>query len=93
MIVILLDEGLKTTTDKKLTITDKKAPNDCPLNANANSNHPPTILKQLPKMVTIRLSSSINDDEFSKAKALCENNLKSNGFNNNVKIKSILITH
>ena len=71
MIAILLNEGLKTTTDKNLITTDEKAPNDCPLCVNASSNHPPTILKQLSKTVIIRLSSlSINKDEFNKAK-LC----------------------
>ena len=45
--------------------------NDSPLYANANINHPPNILEQLPTMVNIRVSSlSINEDEFRKAKPL-----------------------
>ena len=45
--------------------------NDSPLYANANINHPPNILEQLPTMVNIRVSSlSINEDQFRKAKPL-----------------------
>ena len=44
-----------------------------PLFVNVNSNHPPTVLKQLPTMVNTRLSSlSINKDEFKTAKRLDE---------------------
>ena len=99
---IFHNEGLKITIDTNLTTTDfldvtldlctgkyypYRKPNDRPLYVNANSNHPPTILKQLPTMVNTRLSLlSINEDEFDKAKPLYENALKSSGFNKCLKI-------
>ena len=44
MIANLLNEGLRTTIDKNLTNTDKKARNNCSLYMNAYSNHLTTIL-------------------------------------------------
>ena len=80
VIAIFHNEGLKITINKNLTTTDfldvtldlfigkyfpYRKPNDSPLYVNDNSNHPPNILDQLPKMVNIGLSSlSINEDEF-----------------------------
>ena len=64
-IAIFHYEELKITIDKNLTTTNfldvtldlftgkyypYRKPNDCPLYVNANSNHPATILKQLPTM-------------------------------------------
>ena len=70
-----------------------RKPNDRPLYVNANSNHPPTILKQLPTMVNTRLSLlSINEDEFDKAKPLYENALKSSGFNKCLKFENTQTT-
>ena len=92
IIAIFHNEGLKITIDTNLTTTDfldvtldlctgkyypYRKPKDRPLDVNANSNHPPTILKQLSTMVNKRLSLlSINEDEFDKAKPLYENALK-----------------
>ena len=97
IIAIFHNEGLKITIDTNLTTTDfldvtldlctgkyypYRKPNNRPLYVNANSNHPPTILKQLPTMVNTRLSLlSINEYEFDKAEPLYENALKSSGFN------------
>lgn len=44
LIANLLNEGLRTTIDKNLTNTDKKAPNNSSLYVNAYSNYPTTIL-------------------------------------------------
>ena len=80
VIAIFHNEGLKITINKNLTTTEfldvtldlftgkyfpYRKPNDRPLYVNDNSNHPPNILDQLPKMVNIGLSSlSINEEEF-----------------------------
>ena len=108
IIAIFHNEGLKITTDTNLTTTDfldvtldlctgkyypYRKPNDRLLYVNANSNHPPTILKQLPTMVNTRLSLlSINEDEFDKAKPLYENALKSSGFNRCLKFENTQTT-
>ena len=45
-----------------------RKPGDTPLYINLESNHPPNIKKQLPRMISMRLSqNSCNPDEFSKA--------------------------
>ena len=84
--VIFHTEGLKIAINTNLITVDfldvtfdlftgkyfpYRKTNDSPLYANANINHPPNILEQLPTMVNIRVSSlSINEDEFRKAKPL-----------------------
>ena len=78
IIAIFQNEGLKITIDTNLTTTDfldatldlstgkyypYRKPNDRPLYVNASSNHPPTILQQLPTMINTRLSTlSINEE-------------------------------
>ena len=105
VIAIFHNEGLKITIDTNLAITDfldvtlelftgkyfpYRKSNDSPLYLNANSNHPPNTLEQLPTVVNIRLSSlSINEDEFNKAKSLYEKALKSSGSHKNLKFESI----
>ena len=108
IIAIFHNEGLKITIDTNLTTTDfldvtldlctgkyypYRKPNDRPLYVIANSNHPPTILKQLPTMVNTRLSLlSINEDEFDKAKPLYENALKSSSFHKCLKFENTQTT-
>ena len=59
-----------------------RKPNDQPLCINTKSNHPPSIIKQLPKNISHRISSlSCNEIEFSKIKPTYEDALKSCGFN------------
>ena len=49
---------------------------------NNTSNHPPNILKQLPKMIEKRLSDlSLNETEFDRSKAPYEAALKTSGYN------------
>ena len=77
-------EGLSITIEIKLPITDfldvtldlqndkyypyRKENND-PLYINAQSNHPPSIIKELPGMISRRISDlSCNKEEFDKAK-------------------------
>ena len=55
--------------------------NDTPVYINADSNHPPSILKHIPKMVEKRLQNiSCNEDVFDKAKPLYEEALRRSGF-------------
>ena len=57
-----------------------RKPNNDPLYINAHSNHPASIMKELPSMIGRRVSDlSCNEDEFNKAKGLYENALKSAG--------------
>ena len=45
-----------------------RKPDNNPLYINVNSNHPPSIIKQLPKSISTRISSlSCNSEEFNKA--------------------------
>ena len=54
-----------------------RKPNNVPLYINAKSNHPSTIMKDLPKMINKRLSElSCKKDEFDKAKLLYEKSLQ-----------------
>ena len=63
---LLKQEGLSITIETNLSATDfldvtfdlaankyfpYRKPNDKPLYINANSNHPPSIIKELPKMI------------------------------------------
>ena len=51
--------------------------NNTPLYINAFSNHPPTIIKQLPKMINKRISDlSCNKGEFDKVKSVYKSALK-----------------
>ena len=59
-----------------------KKPNNELQYINKSSNHPPNIIKQLPKMIEKRLSDlSHNETEFERSKAPYENALKTSGFN------------
>ena len=91
MITLFKNEGLGITIDTNLIETDflditfnlttgkfcpYRKPNNIPLYINVKSNHPPSIIKDLPKMITKRLSDlSGNKEEFDKAKPLYEKSL------------------
>ena len=92
IIVLFKEEGLTITIDTNLIETDFldvtfnlatgkffpfRKPNNVPLYINAKSNHPSTIMKDLPKMINKRLSElSCKKDEFDKAKLLYEKSLQ-----------------
>ena len=86
---ITIDINLKSTEflDIKFDLTNDKyfpykKPNDTPLYVHRNSNHPPTILKQIPTMTSKRLSSlSCDENEFKKVASEYELVLKNSGFN------------
>ena len=58
-----------------------RKPNNPPVYINAASNHPPSILKHVPKMVEKRVQSISSDEAvFNNAKTLYEEVLKRSGF-------------
>ena len=89
--------GLKITVDCNMTQVDfldvtfnlqsgkywpYRKPNNDPLYIHKDSNHPATILRQLPEMIQNRISAtSCDPTEFDKAKVDYEKALKSSGFN------------
>ena len=97
IIRIFKNEGLKITIEANLTTTNfldvtldlnsgkyspYRKPNDKPIYVNIKSNHPPTILKQIPSMISTRISKlSCDKDEFLKSKPFNDNILKKSGNN------------
>ena len=58
-----------------------RKPNNLPQYINIKSNHPPNIIKQLPASINRRISdNSCNEHEFSKAKPVYDDALKSSGY-------------
>ena len=56
-------------------------PNDNPVYKNKNSNHPPTVLQQLPKSVRKRISETSSDEQmFKESIPIYEEVLKKSGF-------------
>ena len=61
-------------------------PNNKPLYINASSNHPPSVLKQIPKSVSKRrTANSCNEDIFRKSALFYNSILQDCGFNENIK--------
>ena len=59
--------------------------NNEPIHIYINSNHPPQILKQLPKSISKRLSKNSSSKEvFDKSKVLYEKSLENKGFYENL---------
>ena len=62
-----------------------RKPNNEPVYININSNHPPNILKELPRSINKRISEiSCNERIFNEAKPLYEEALNNSGFNTNL---------
>ena len=58
-----------------------KKSNNQPLYINAKSNNPPTIERDIPNMISKRLSDlSCNEEEYVKAKPLYETALNESGY-------------
>ena len=101
IIKLFKDNDLRITIETSLKITDfldvslnlrdniyspHRKPNDDPQFINRLSSHPPNILKQIPTMVSKRLSSlSVNESEFEKAKEPYVESLKKSGYNEDLK--------
>ena len=97
-------EGLSITIDTNLIKTDfldvsfnlemdklfpYRKPNNTPLYIHSESNHPPSVTKQLSSMTNRRISNLLcNENEFNKAKLLYESALKNSGFNYSMKFKA-----
>ena len=93
---IFTDEGLGISVDTNLRITDflditlnldtgkyypYRKPNNLPLYVHKKSNHPPSIIKQLPLMINKRMSDiSYDKEEFDKSKPMYEKALRESGY-------------
>ena len=104
IIALFKEEGLSITIETNLIETDfldvtfnlatkKYFPirktNNTLLYINAFSNHPSTIIKQLPKMINKRiLNLSYNEEEFDKVKSIHESALKDSGHFSSVSYNS-----
>ena len=62
-------------------------PNDNPVYKNKNSNHPPTVLRQLAKSVRKRISETSSDDQmFKESIPIYEEALKKSGFHEKLEL-------
>ena len=65
-----------------------KKPNNKPIYINKQSNHPPNVLKQLPKSIAKRISdTSSSKDIFDKSISIYQNALYERGFKEELKYK------
>jgi hypothetical protein len=96
LIKVFNENNLKITVETGLTSTDfldvtldlknnifhpYRKPNDTPQYIHHQSNHPPSILRQLPSMISKRLSSiSSSEEVFNKAKNQYDKALEKSGF-------------
>ena len=63
-------------------------PNNTPLYIHANSNHPPTIIKNLPESFNKRLSDISSDEKsFKRAAPIYQKALEHSGYNHQLKFK------
>ena len=97
IIQLFKDNGLKITIETNLSrvnfldvtldvLSGKywpySKPNNTHLYINTKSNHPPTVLKQLPQTINSRLNKiSCNEDVFNAAKPVYKEALKNSGYN------------
>lgn len=80
-----LDATLNLTTGKHMPY---KKPNDTPLYIHKHSNHPPSIIKQIPSMIETRLSDLSSDpSEFAKVIEEYAEALSKSGFKENLEFK------
>jgi len=105
IIKLFKDEGLAITIEINLKITDfldvtfdlpfnkfypYRKPNEKPLYISAHSNHPESIIKQLPEMINKRINElSCNEEEFRKAKTTYESALSEAGYKYKIQYKTI----
>ena len=74
----MLDITLNLTTRKYCPF---RKPNNNPLHINAKSNHPPSIIRQIPASISTRLSSPSPDSmEFDKSSQLYNDAFRSSGY-------------
>ena len=103
------EEGLSITIETNLSTTDfldvsfdlatgkyfpYRKPNSNLLYVNKQSNHPPTILKELPKLINQRLTNlSCDETEFNKAKSPYQDALKTSGYKESLQYEQPKPTH
>ena len=81
-IVNFLDITL-SLSDETLTYAPYMKPNNVPLYIHCNSNHPHTIIKQIPKSINKRISSlSANNSSFESTALVYREGLKSSNYEN-----------
>ena len=101
---IFKSEGLKITTKTNTSTTNflditlhlendqfcpRRKPNDMPTYINVSSNHPRTVIKQLPKMISRRISDlSSTIKEFDKAKDLYQDALTKSGHDTKIEVRT-----
>ena len=104
LIKLFQEHGLKITVELNLIQTDfldvtfnlntrkfwpYRKPNDSPLYINKQSNHPPSIKKQIPAMINDRLTQlSASEEEFKKAAPIYDQALQASGYNTNLEYNS-----
>jgi hypothetical protein len=89
---ITIRSNLKTVNflDVTFNLSDNsfqpyRKPGDSPSYINVDSNHPPNIIKSIPKMISNRISSiSSNKENFDKAAPFYNNALNSCGYKENI---------
>ena len=100
LIRLLKKEGLSMTVEGNITRTNFldvtldletehfqpfRKPNDVPCSVHVDSNHPPQVIKQLPKMIEKRLSElSSNEAIFRNVAPIYEKALKDTGSNSKI---------
>ena len=105
IIELFKEEGLTITISMNLQIADFldatfdisrglyypfRKPDNKPLYINRDSNHPPTVLKEIPNMINQRLSSlSCNEEVFNRSKLPYEKALADSGFQAELKYKEV----
>ncbi|XP_065070331.1 uncharacterized protein LOC135695263 [Rhopilema esculentum] len=68
------------------TIQPYRKPNNNPVYINKHSNHPPTVLKELPKGINKRISELSSTEEiYRREMTVYEEALRKSGFNDNLK--------
>ena len=87
MVVIVLahcitSPGLWNETSHETENAPHMKPNNVPLYIDRNSNHPPAIIKQLPKSINVRISSlSTNHSLFESTAPVYKDALKRSQYN------------
>ena len=82
-VVNYLDVTLNLTTGKYYPY---RKPDNNPLYIKANSNHPPSIIRQIPASISTRISGlSCDSDEFNKTSQVYNAALKSSGYKEKIR--------
>jgi len=82
-VVIYLDVTLNLTAGKYYPY---RKPDNNPLYINANSNHPPSVIRQIPASISTRISGlSCDSDEFNKTSQVYNDALESSGYKEKIR--------